>query len=252
MDPAPLPPRRAVVAGALCVAAAPLAARAAPSLDDIIARHTRARGGTAALDRIESVLTELEIQEQGATLAARYRATRAGLMRIDVALNGQRVFSEGIDAEGAWNWAGGKPAPEPEGVAGEQALRHGIEFNLFGLHAFPARGHRLSLAGEHRIGVVTYPVIRIDMADGFTTYRYLDPETWLIARGRDFRAIHPDVDPGRKWLETLYDDYRPVEGVQSAFAQEQIDAANGRVVQRVRLTGQRFNLADAELALPRA
>ena len=244
------PTRRAVTAGLL--AAVPLqAAHAAPRLDEIVRRHTAARGGAAALERIRNVATDLDIDEQGATVQGRYRASLDGYMRIDVFVGAQRVFSEGIDKDGPWAWPGDKPAPTPEGGAAEKALRHGIDFNLVGLHRYAARGHRLTLAGEDTLDGVTYPVIQIDMADGFQTFRYIDPKTWLVARGRDVRALHPTADPSQKLLENVYADYRPVDGVQISFASHQADVATGKILQRTRLTRQRHNLPEAELGFAR-
>ena len=63
----------------------------------------------------------------------------------------------------------------------------------------------------------------------------LSESTWLIESGRHFRALHPDLDPARKWLENRWFDYRPVAGVLRAFRSEQVDVATGKVLQKTEL-----------------
>ncbi len=247
--------RRLFAASAL--ATIPGLALAAPttsdlSLDQVIARHTTARGGARALDAVHAMRADLVISEQGASLKAAWRATLDHLMRIDVALGDKRVWSEGVDKAGPWAWPGGKPEPAPSGGDAERALRHGMDFNLVGLHAFPALGHRLTLAGRETLDGVALYVVQIDMADGFRTFRYIDPRSWMITRSRDIRALHPDADPTQKLLENVYEDFRPVSGVQVSFASRQVDVATGKVLQQTRLTAQAHNPPLAGLNLGRA
>ena len=243
--------RRALLALAAASAASPTLAASDLTLDQVIERHTRARGGAAALDRIKACAVELEITEQGSTVVGRYRASLTPRMRIDVFADGKRVWSEGLDGVGAWTWPGDKPAAGGSSDDGAKALMHGVHFNLVGLHAFPTHGHRLTLAGREVVEGVNYHVIQIDMADGFQTFRYVDPVSWQIGRERDVRAIHPDMDAKKKLLEQVMEDYRPVDGVMVSFASRQVDVAAARVLQRTLLTHQVFNPADVDLTIER-
>ena len=242
--------RRAVLAFGAAACASPALA-SGPGLAAVLDRHTLARGGAKAIEAMRSVRVDLEIEEQGVTLKALYRATKERRMRIDVFLDGRRVFSEGLDAAGAWSWPGDADAPTTASDAGRMGLEHGVDFNLYGLHDFPALGHRLELDASETIDGVTYPVVKITMRDGFTTYRYIDPKSWMIARSRDVRALHPDGDPTKKLIENVFEDYRPVAGVMTSFRSHQADVAAGKVMQRTRLIGQDVNLPDAKLDLER-
>ena len=185
-------------------------------------------------------------------MKAAYRATLDRRMRIDVALAGKRVWSEGVDAAGPWAWPGGAPQPAQASADANRALQHGIDFNLAGLHRFPALGHRLTLAGRETLGGADLYVVQIDMADGFQTFRYIDPATWMIVRSRDVRAIHPDLDATKKALENVYEDFRPVQGVLVSFASRQVDVASGKVLQETRLSGEVHNPPPQGLNLGRA
>lgn len=247
--------RRAMLRTALAVASATTLARAnSPlSLREVIERHTRARGGTTALDSVYSMRTALLISEQGSTLMARYGASIAlgERMRIDVFASGARVWSEGLDSGGAWAWPAKDAAPH-NSEAGAAALAHGIVFNLYGLHRIPDLGGRLVLSPAETIANITYFVVAATLADGFATIFYIDPTSWMIVRRRDVRPIHPDLDPTAKPMENDFWDFRPVEGVQTSFQSSQIDLSRGIAVQATEVTDLTYNNMHDVRALERS
>jgi hypothetical protein len=219
-------------------------------LAELLERHTAARGGSHAIEAIRNLRTQVEIAEQGTTITGDYRAT-AEHMRIDVRVGGERVFSEGVDARGSWQQDGaGAPLREtrPEG---EAALRHGIEFNLFGLQQLAGRGHRLRLEPDEILDGVGYRVVHVRLADGFETWLYVNPANWMIERRRDVRALHPDAEPTAILIESRFTDFRPMCGALFAGASSQVDARTGALLQTTRTLAQECNLPDSQLALPR-
>jgi hypothetical protein len=212
------------------------AARREVTRDDVIDRNTKAMGGAAAIEAIRAIEVELSIVEQGTELEAIYRADRQGRMRIDVSHQGRRVYTEAFDGRRAWQM-GENGVVRPQTKAGEAALWHGTQFpgQLLGLHELERQGHRVELVGRERRDALDYHVLKLTLSDAFETFRLVNPSTWLIDWGRDFRALHPDVDPGRKWLETRWFDYRPAAGTLRAFRSEQVDAATGAVLQKTEL-----------------
>jgi hypothetical protein len=226
--------RRALLAGIAASFAAPaFAANADPSLDQIIARHTKARGGRAALDAISGEYVDQDITENGSTVNAHYLCDKQPAFRIDIYDKGKHTFCEGLDAKGPWIWRQADAAAR-DGVAdGARSAIQGIQFNLYGLHAFPGLGNRLSLEGRQTIAGTNYYVIGVNMRGSYQTYLYLDPKSFLVMRRRDDRAPHPDLNAAKKSLETQYFDYRPVSGVMVAHTQHQLDLASGAVTQTI-------------------
>jgi len=239
--------RRTFAAAALSAAATPTLAsgehkaRRDLSLDEIIRRHTLARGGPAALDGLRSETAELQIVEKGSVIRAKYICTRAPEYRIDIFAGDKHVFCEGLDKDGPWIWPSSNPAPTQGVPDGAKTAIQGITFNLYGLHAFPSLGHRLSLDGRELLGGVNYYVVRVDMKNAYVTFLYFDPQTWMIARRRDFRARHPDMDATKKNLETQYTDFRAVNGVRCAFLEHQIDLDAGKITQVTIVDTMAFN-----------
>jgi hypothetical protein len=237
-----VPAGRTLALVILVVSAAMLAAcvagRSEDPLAQIIARNTHARGGAAAIEHAKVVRMRMRIVEPKYTMDGVYRATREGQMRIDVYMGGTRVYSEGCDGRRAWDLPADAAHAEDASAAGAAALRHGLEYptNLWGLHEVTSRGHHLSYQGREEIDGIDYHVLQLVLADGFTTYFYVNPDTWLIERQRDERALHPDADAAKKWIEQRFSDYRTVQGRQVAFKGEQYDPRSGTLLQTSSVT----------------
>lgn len=137
------------MAAGLCLVSAIAVAEPALDLEELVARHVKARGGKAAVESVRTFDSDIRIVEPTFEVDGAYVATREGKMRVDIRTAGRHVFSEALDDGRAWSWT-----PD-HGVrvgsdAGAAALRHGIElpFKLFGLHEVRDRGHRLELVGR--------------------------------------------------------------------------------------------------------
>ena len=202
-----------------------------PDLAEILKRHADARGGAAAIEAVRAVEIEVQIAEPNFQVDGRYRATRDGKMRIDVVVDGQRVFSEGFDGTRGWQLPANETAGTDMSPEGEAAVKRGIVGNLYGLHELTGLGHTVTLRGREKIDDTDYWVVDATFADGFERRYFLDPETYLIARVREESALHPDVNPEEKRFETRPGDYRAVNGVLFGFKSEKRDLESGAVVQ---------------------
>lgn len=233
--------RAALVAAGAVAACAPLRiAPAALTLDEVIRRNTKARGGAAALDRMRAIAVDVEIDEGGQKLNGHYAATAAGLVRIDVYADGKLAGSEGVDAKGVWIL--GRNGPQPSVATGaSNALLHGAENHLFGWHRFAARGHKLALMAPEVIDGVTYPVVEVRYATGHVSYFYVDPVSWQAVRRRDDRAYHPDVSMTKKQVETRFSEFVRIGGVVAPHRNEDVDLATGKTLSINRVLARRIN-----------
>ena len=194
-----------VAAGAGC-------SRAPISVEEIINRNTEARGGRQAIESVHSVAIDLQIVDPGFAVDGSYRAARPGKMRIDVNADGKHVYTEAFDGRRGWQWKGKGNETVEESPKATAALRHGVELpgNLYGLHELPSRGHRVALTGREEIDGVNYYVLQLTLADGYVTTLYVDPNSWLVTRRRDVRALHVDVDPTPTTIEQQMSDFRKI------------------------------------------
>jgi len=210
--------------------------RSPDSVDEVIARHTRAVGGASAIESVNSIEFQLHIVDPGFGVDATYRAMRPGRMRIDVVSGGRHVFTEAFNGVRGWQWKGEGEITEEKSEAAA-ALRHGVELpgKLFGLHELQRRGHQLALVGRELVGERNYYVVRVTLADGYSTRLYIDPSSWLIVRRRDFRPLHVDIDPTPTTIESVFSDFKKVSGVKFPFSGVDTDLQTGKVLETVRV-----------------
>ena len=215
--------------------------RSPTTLDEVIERHTKAVGGRAAIEAIQSIEFDLHITDPKFEVDGIYFAARPGKMRIDVNAGGDHVFTEAFDGQKGWEGKGTSQKPATEKATA--ALRHGVELpgKLFGLHELKARGHRIELAEREKIDGIGYYVLRLTLNDGYATTLYVDPNSWLITRRRDVRPLHVDVDPTPTTIEQRSFDFRTISGVQFAFASSETDLQSGKVLETTVVRSVKIN-----------
>ena len=211
------------------------------TVDEIIKRNTQAMGGRSVIESVKSIEVDLHIADPDFEVDGNYRAARPGRMRIDVFAGSKHVFTEAFDGRRGWQWKG--DAVEEASTKGTAALRHGVELpgKLFGLHELHQRSHRVDLAKRETIDGTNYYVLRITLADGYTTTLYVDPNSWLITRRRDVRPLHVDVDPTPTTIESRYSDFRKTDGVMFAFVGIDVDLATGKILETTRVRSIKLN-----------
>ena len=195
--------------------------RSPTTLDEVIERHTKAVGGRAAIEAIQSIEFDLHITDPKFEVDGTYFAARPGKMRIDVNAGGDHVFTEAFDGQKGWEGKGTSQKPATEKATA--ALRHGVELpgKLFGLHELKARGHRIELAEREKIDGIGYYVLRLTLNDGYATTLYVDPTPTTIEQ-RSF-------------------DFRTVSGVQFAFASSETDLQSGKVLETTVVRSVKIN-----------
>ena len=232
----------------------PLFADAADlTLPEIIERNTQAVGGREAIEKVQTIRIQVQITEPTFQVRGDYVADRKGRMRIDIYAEGKRVYTEAFDGTKGWQMGGDGVAKESN-AKGTAALMHGVQYpgKVFGLHEIVKNGHKLELEGRETVDKVNYYVIQLTLKDGFIKHIYINPDTWMIERERDIRALHPDLDPATKWIENRSYDFQKVEGVLRSFKGEQIDLKTGESMQQTAVQKIEINphLEDSKFQMP--
>lgn len=237
--------------GLLAVTGISQTAETTVSIDTILQKNLQAVRGNSEIGSIQTTDKTLSISEADYSLVARYRAADDGAMRIDVFADGQRVFSEGKDERGIWEWPGGKDTPENVIHEGGTALEHGVEFNLFPLAELIGRGHRIELVGQEEVRGNRYFVLMITLKDGFETFRYVNEDTWLVEISRDYRSLHPSIDATKNNLETRYDQFKRTDGILSAGRSRDFEQMSDQAIQTILVLDSKYNVPRADLDLSR-
>lgn len=239
-----------VKAGLLClmIVGCATVTKHAPTLGELTHKHTEARGGQVAIEAIRNLEAKLRIAEPTFTADGVWRVDRGGRMRIDVFIDGQRVFTEAFDGQRGWQLPGGAKHAVLANAGGSAALRHSgqLPTNILGLHEMTEHGHHLDFAGREEVAGVRYYVIVLTLDDGFVTRYYIDPTTFMITRARVLKALHPDIDPTVTTIETVWSDFPQVAGASFAFLATDTDLATGKLLQVTTLLDLRPNLPTDE------
>lgn len=213
---------------------------AGANLADLLACNDRAIGGDA-LRGARRVEYDLEIVEPAFTAQGQYVADRAGTVRIDIFVDGERVFSEGWDGSAGWQLPRGATDPVPTSEAAATPLRHGLEQpgHLWTLQDMTRNGHTVELVEDVEQSASGTHLVKLMLQDGFETWYRIDPSTCYVIGKRDFRAFHPDVDSEERWIESRFEDFRSEGGVTRARTILNVDLATGDTVGRTRLVSVR-------------
>lgn len=212
------------------------------TLAELIHRNTVARGGAAALDRMHSLVAEVEVSEGGHLVGGPYAATKEGFVRVDIYVGGKNVYSEGVDRAGVWLWTGGPGPAQPSVATGAaNALTNGAEDKLFGWNRFPERGHKMALMPPALLDGINYQVVEVRYSTGQISYFYVHPASWQAERRRDERAYHPDMSQTKQRIESRYFDFGAVAGVVASRRSVDIDLDTGKMLSSGRTLGRRIN-----------
>lgn len=203
---------------------APIEATAAQGLklSDILERNAKVMGGRGRLDRLESVVT-LRTPTSLTSLKLPHFVLVEG---FDSA--GAVAYAEGYNGQHAWEQTRGDTARRVVTGRAEVALRRVVQWpgNVLTLYRLADFGHSLELEGSEQIDSVMYFRIRLTLNDGFTRWYFLNARTFLIERARDTRELHAN-DGNTREIETVFSDYRLVDGYRFPFTVFERDVRTG-------------------------
>ncbi len=217
-------------------------AKSEMTLERLLDLNADAMGGKERLENLNSVESRITLTEDGTAMGGHYRANREGQMRVDIYIDGARVFTEALSSRSdGWQQNGEGEAVEGLSEKGMAALQYSIISNLYALHELPALGFKLEYVGHQPMLGKNYHAIDITRPSGIQERQFFDPETFLKAGSMDETALHVDIDPTEKLKVNTDTDYRMVDGIMRAHGGEVIEVEDGKVVQVFELHEIKFN-----------
>jgi hypothetical protein len=156
--------------------ATPPVAQSAPSLDDIVARHIDAVGGSAAIIQIKSVKMDTSMLVMGTDAPGTITILNGVGFKQETNFNGVAIV-QCFNLKDGWQWnpLAGAAAPTP---MSDEEYKNGKDSILVGgpLYDYAARGSKLELVA----GSADAYAINITNKDGVTSTVTLDPKTYLM------------------------------------------------------------------------
>jgi outer membrane lipoprotein-sorting protein len=223
--------------------AAPAAATAAPTADQILDKYLAAVGGAEALHKISSRISKGSIAAGGHDTPIEVFA-KAPDKRMSVTHGASGDSITAFDGQGGWLGSTGRPARDMSGQEAE-AARLDADF-YFATHireiftGFRV-GHPDKIADRAAYALICtragQPPVRL----------YFDQSTGLLLR----QVRYTDTPVGRNPTQIDYADYRQADGVNVPFRWT-LARVNGRFTIQIQEARQNVPIDDAKFAKPAA
>jgi len=204
-------------------------------LETLLALNAEARGGRAAFENLRAMRLEVEIREPEFSVTVFYRATREGLVRVDVEADGQRVFTEALGPTGGWQLRRDQEAPAPLSPGGDAVLRRGMISNLHALYQWPRHGYRLRL--EPGSADRPFDVVLAEDSAGFMRRLWIDRQSHLVIREYERSALHPDIDRRESEQYSQVEEWLEARGLRIPRVIRKFEIATGEEIQHSTVTG---------------
>jgi hypothetical protein len=209
----------------LLLAATAAQGQPAPTVNEIVARHVEALGGSQNLDSVHTLIKHLVYREGDfvipdafVALGRPYYKTLADPRNLNVDVN------EGFDGS-SWEYYRDPGVVVRTVGAAAAASRHGTE--IFGsLVDYKVMGTKVELSGLEQFGGRPSYRLHVTLSDGFERDLFVDRETFLIIGERKAAPIHAYGEAVRS--ESRIGDYRRVGGVMFPFSTREVEIATGR------------------------
>jgi hypothetical protein len=239
-----------VFALALCGIAS--RALCAPTLEELVAQNTEARGGTAALNAMQSLRIEGKLLIQDGQFELHYVQTvrRPASVRTEATIQGLTQV-QAFDGTTGWqiNPFQGRKDPERLSTDDIKSLAETVADFDGALVDSKRKGNKLNYLGTEDIdGTLAYK-IKLTRPSGDTEYVYLDPDHFLEIRLLSQRTEHGvQVE-----TETDLGDYEKIDGVFIPFSIESgLKGSSDRQKLVVNKAEINAKTADAGFAFPSA
>ncbi len=205
----------------------------AQTLDEIIAKNLKSKGGLDKIRATTSVKMTGKVAADGKDITMTIWAKRPNLMRREYTVDGQNVVNA-FDGTTLWMSAGTTP---PQAMPGPQAAyaKQESEFDSVFVD-YKEKGHAMEFLGKEQVNGKDAYRLKVQKKGGPPQDYYLDADTGLEMK------ISTNVDQGGSptVLVTEMSDYRDVDGRQVPFTSKQI--LNGKLMASIALDKVEFNV----------
>ncbi len=177
---------------------------AAKTVDDVIEKYIRARGGRNKLDAVKSIYMEGMKETISGNVQVKITKEQEKLSRTEIDHN---VVV--ITAEAAWTYFP-QISPIPNRVPAENLQDIQTEMDIAGpLVDYAAKGHRAELLGKEQVEGNTCYKIKLTTQAGNVIFFWIDLSSYLLVQSS---AISIDQEYAKSLIS--YSNYKEVEGIQ--------------------------------------
>ena len=231
----------------LAVVAVSAGVSSAQTVDEIVAKNIKARGGLEKFKSINSMKINATVTAQGMKLPVTIYSKRPNMMREETEVQGQKMI-RAFDGTTAWTinpMMGGTP----QALTGSAANIAIDSADLEGpLVDYKQKGHTIELIGHETLDGKQVHHLKITRKTGTVQHLYLDAET-----GLERKTVITLEQGGMKVdLEIQLVEFKPVDGLMMPSQTRQF--MNGKEVAQVAVDKVELNptIEDSLFKMPAA
>lgn len=209
----------------------------AQTVDDIVAKNLKAKGGAEKWGSVNSVRMTGKIAVGGQEMPLTVYAKRPNLNRQEISLPDGKVV-QAFDGTTAWviNPMMGGDAPQAMPGAAADMMKNSADFDG-SLINYKSKGHTIELVGKEKLGDKDVYHLKVTMKGGQVQHYFIDAESGLELK------TSAEVDMGmggpKQTLDTEMSNYKQVEGIMLPHTVRQF--INGKPMVEMTVTGVEFN-----------
>jgi outer membrane lipoprotein-sorting protein len=232
----------------LALGALVAASASAQTVDDIIARNLKARGGLDKIKAVQSMrMTGTMTVGPGMEAPFVVEQKRPNMMRTDFTIQGM-TGSQAFDGKGGWQFMPFAGRKDAEPISSDDLKNIEEQADFDGpLVDYKAKGNTVELVGKEKAEGSDAYKLKVTLKNGDVRYIYLDADQYLEVRTEGKTKIRgTEVE-----AESTIGDYKDVGGLMIPHA---VETAQKGSTQTMKMTIQKVELNvpidDARFKMP--
>ena len=223
-----------------------LRAQAQPTVDDIVAKNLKAKGGAEKLKSMQSMQMSGTATVQGMEVAMTIYSKRPNMMRQDLKVQDKAIV-QAFDGTTVWMVNPLMGSDTPQELTGPQADSMKDQADFDGtLTDYKAKGHTIELVGTEDVDGRKAYHLSVTKKNGQIQHYYLDADSGIELR------VTTTIDQGGQPMTIASDlsNYQEVNGIMLPFSMKQ--SMNGTPLAQMTIEKAEFNvpLDDSLFKMP--
>jgi len=216
------------------------------TLDDIVEKHIKARGGAEKLESIQSIKTTGKYYMQGTDYPFTTYQKRPHSIRIETIFQDMTII-QAYDGKTAWAIMPYAGSTEPQKLPAEQTkgIKYQADYDGF-LVGYQDKGYTIQLLGKEDMEGTDVYHLELDTHEDIIVHLYLDASNFLELK----MSMNDDLRGEEVRIDTYKRDYREIDGVMIPHSIESL--VEGKVLSRTTIEKIELNanIDDAFFAMP--
>jgi outer membrane lipoprotein-sorting protein len=221
------------IAASLMVALALATVGEAQTVDEIVAKNLKAKGGAEKWKSISSVKMTGTFSTQGMEGPMSLYAKRPNLSRQEITMNGRKLV-QAFDGTTPWMILPDSEAAREMPATQGESVRTNADFDG-PLMDYAAKGHKIVLVGKEKVGGTEVYHLKLTKKGGSVEHYYLDTESGIEVK----RTVDVDAGGMKQTIETELSNFKSVDGIMIPHTMKQ--SVNGTPLAQMNVEKIEFN-----------